>query len=309
MRTLHTTVMIACFGAAFGSALTTVAHERGDRTMTTSASSAAGAGTRLAAEQPIGHIEPVFEFYDAMPTGVSVAANGRIFINFPRWGDDVPFTVGEIRDGKAVPYPNAAMNTFDPTRPDETLSSVQSVVVDPADRLWLLDTGAPKFSNPIARAAKLVAVDLATNRVVKTIVFSPSTALPTAYIDDVRFDLRKGKAGVAYLTDSSNRGPGGIIVVDLDSGESWRKLTGHPSTSADPAFVPIVEGERFALREKGRPPVALHFASNGIAISADGATLYNSPLSSRHLYSVPTALLLDRSASDVVVGHAVVDLG
>jgi sugar lactone lactonase YvrE len=283
-------------------------HDQGDPTMTTSASTSLS-GTRLATDLPIGQIEPVFAFYDAMPTGVTVAASGRTFINFPRWGDDVPFTVGEIRDGKMVPYPDAAINTFDPARPGETLSSVQSVVVDATDRLWILDTAAPKFAEPHAGGAKLVSVDLATNRVVKIVVLSASSVLPTTYINDVRFDLRKAEAGVAYITDSSSRGPGGIIVVDLASGESWRKLTGHPSTSPDPAFIPIVEGEGLAIRQKGKRPAPVAFASDGIAISADGATLYYCPLSSRHLYSVPTAVLLDRSASDDAVGHAVVDLG
>lgn len=277
--------------------------------MASKASSASGSGTHLASDRPIGKIESVFEFHDAMPTGVSVAADGRIFINFPRWGDDVPFTVGEIRKGKVVAYPDAAINTFDPKRPGETLGSVQSVVVDPANRLWILDTAAPSFSTPIAGGAKLVAVDLATNKVVKTIVLSSSTVLPTTYINDVRFDLRQGKAGIAYITDSSISGPGGIIIVDLDSGESWRKLTGHKSTSPDPAFIPVVEGERLAAREKGKPPAPFNVASDGIAISADGATLYYCPLSSRHLYSVPTALLLDRSAADAAVAEAVVDLG
>ena len=41
---------------------------------------------QLASDQTIGRIEPVFEFYDAMPTGVTVSAGGRIFINFPRCG-------------------------------------------------------------------------------------------------------------------------------------------------------------------------------------------------------------------------------
>ena len=263
----------------------------------------------LASDRSIGQIEPVFEFYDAMPTGVTVAADGRIFINFPRWGDEVPFTVGEIRNGKVVPYPDATINKFDPARPGKTLGSVQSVVVDPANRLWILDTAAPGFSTPVAGGAKLVAVDLATNKVVKTIVLSASTVLPTTYINDVRFDLRKGKAGVAYITDSSINGPGGIIIVDLDSGDSWRKLTGDKSTSPDPAFVPVVEGERLAAREKGKAPAPFHVASDGIAISADGATLYYCPLSSRHLYSVPTALLLDRSASATAVAQAVLDLG
>jgi sugar lactone lactonase YvrE len=50
-------------------------------------------------------------------------------------------------------------------------------------------------------------------------------------------------------------------------------------------------------------------ASDGIALSADGATLYFCPLSSRHLYAVPTALLRDRHADEAKVAAAVVDLG
>lgn len=265
--------------------------------------------TKFATDKTIGEIEPVFQFHDAMPTGVTVANDGRIFINFPRWGDDVPFTVGLIKDGQVIAYPNKEINKFDPARPAETLGSVQSVVVDARNRLWILDTAAPKFSTPIEEAAKLVAVDLSTDKVVKTIVFPRSTVLSTTYINDVRFDLRGGKEGVAYITDSSVSGPGGIIVVDLASGESWRKLTGHPSTSPDPTFIPIVEGERLANRERGKTPAPFNVASDGIALSPEGKTLYFCPLSSRHLYSIPTSLLLDRSAKDEAVSQAVVDLG
>ncbi|SHH41333.1 L-dopachrome tautomerase-related protein [Bradyrhizobium erythrophlei] len=271
--------------------------------------SSAPAVKQLASDRAIGKLEQVFEFHDAMPTGVTVTTDERIFINFPRWGDEVAFTVGEIRDGKVIAYPNAAINIFDPNRPGETLGSVQSVVIDALNRLWILDTAAPKFSTPFAGGAKLIAVDIATDKVVKTIVLSPQTILPTTYINDVRFDLRQGKAGVAYITDSSVSGPGGIIVVDLDSGESWRKLTGHASTSPDPAFIPVVEGERLAVRERGKALAPFNVASDGIAISADGDTLYYCPLSSRHLFSVSTALLRDRSSNDDAVAQSVVDLG
>jgi len=300
MIAIHRTALVACLIVALGSTTAASTQNNGESKMSQKP---------LASDRSIGRLEPVFEFYDAMPTGVSVAADGRIFINFPRWGDNVPYTVGEIRDGRVLPYPDAAINKFDPARPGETLSSVQSIVVDPANRLWILDTAAPGFAPPVAGGAKLVAVDLATNKVVKTIVLSSSTVLPTTYVNDVRFDLSKGRGGIAYITDSSVSGPGGIIVVDLDSGESWRKLTGHPSTSPDPAFVPVVEGERLAAREQGKPPAPFNVASDGIAVSADGATLYYCPLSSRHLYSVPTALLRDRSASEAAVAQAVVDLG
>jgi sugar lactone lactonase YvrE len=263
----------------------------------------------LPAEQPIGRIEPVAYFYDAMPTGVTVSRDGRIFINYPRWGDDVPFTVAELRDGKAVAYPNAAINAYVAAHPGTTLISVQSVVVDALDRLWILDTAAPGFEEPKAGGAKLVAVDLATNEVVKTIVLPASVVLKTTYLNDVRFDLRKGKAGIAYITDSAHDGPGGIIVVDLASGESWRKLSGHPSTAADPSFIPVVEGESLAIRSQGKAPLPVKTGSDGIAISSDGATLFYCPLSSRHLYSIPTALLLNRSVDDETVARAVVDLG
>jgi sugar lactone lactonase YvrE len=265
--------------------------------------------TQLASDRTIGRIEPVFEFHGAMPTGVTVSSSGRIFISFPRWGDNVPFTVGEIRGNRVVAYPDQAQNDLDPSRPRETLGSVQSVVVDPSDRLWILDTGAPNFAPSIPGYAKMLAIDLATNEVVKTIIFSSTTVTPTTYVNDVRFDLRQGKAGFAYLTDSTATGPGGIIVVDLDSGENWRKLTGHPSTSPDPSLIPIVEGQRLAIREKDRTPIAFNPSSDGIAISADGLKLYYCPLSSRHLFSVSTGLLRDRSADDAAVAKSIVDLG
>jgi sugar lactone lactonase YvrE len=301
--------LVALLALAIGPISAANAQAHGDTITQSTHTTATGQGAHLASDRSIGHLEPVFEFRGEMPTGVTVSADGRIFVNFPRWGDEVSYTVGELRHGKIVPYPDAAINKFDPAHPGETLGSVQSVVVDPANRLWILDTAALSFSAPVPGGAKLVAVDLSTNKVVKTIVLAPTTALKTTYINDVRFDLRQGKAGIAYITDSSVSGPGAIIVVDLDSGESWRKLSGHPSTSPDPNFVPVVEGKTLAIRETGKPPVPFTVASDGIALSADGVTLYYCPLSSRHLYSIPTALLRGLSTSENDVAKAVVDLG
>jgi sugar lactone lactonase YvrE len=86
-------------------------------------------------DEPQGELEPVAYFDVAMPTEVTVSQQGRIFVNFPKWGDDVQFTVAEIRDGKAVAYPDEAFNRTSSEDPTAALVSVQSVVVDPADRL------------------------------------------------------------------------------------------------------------------------------------------------------------------------------
>lgn len=255
-------------------------------------------------------IERVYAFNGAMPTGVTVTETGRIFVNFPRWGDDVPYTVAEISNGQLVPYPDLKTNVADPQNPAKGFISVQSVVADGKGRVWVLDTAAPKFSAPQAGGAKLVAIDLASDKITRTIVFPDDVILPTTYVNDVRFDFRTGKEGTAYITDSSVSGPGGIIVVDLASGQASRKLTGAQSTSADPSFIPKVEGKpALVTRDAQGQTGLLTVASDGIALSSDGKTLYFCPLSSRHLYAVPTALLRDPGVSDAELEKAVVDLG
>lgn len=273
------------------------------------AAEAADFSANAPADTAISQLQQVFEFHDAMPTGVTVSETGRIFVNFPRWGDDVPFTVAEVRDGNVQAWPNAQINKEDPQDPAKGLISVQSVVADGQGRVWLLDTAAPGFAAPKAGGAKLVAVDLASNKVVKTLVFPANVILPSTYVNDMRFDFRTGKEGTVYVTDSSVSGPGAIIVMDIATGKATRRLSGAKSTSVDPSFIPVVEGQAVMTKGADGKKKALGVASDGIALSPDGQTLYFSPLSSRHLYSVPTRLLRDASVSEKALAAAVQDLG
>jgi len=296
-------------GAAGLASLTTV---RGPSLARAQATPPATSSDNLPADESLGSLELVAEFSGPMPTGVTVSHQGRVFVNFPKWGDDVAFTVGELKNGQAVAYPNQAINQTDPNNLAGTLDSVQSVVVDPSDRLWIVDTGRPLFNPPQPGGQKLVAVDLATDQVVQTIVLPPDVALPTTYLNDVRFDLRRGEAGVAFITDSSDTGPNGIIVVDLASGESWRRLHDHPSTKPEDlaTFLPVVEGRPFLdPQPDGSLKPGSAMGSDGIAISADSSRLYYCPLGSRQLYSVATDLLLDRTADDEAVAASVLDEG
>ena len=60
-----------------------------------------------------GHatIERVATF-DHQVTGVAVSEDNRIFVNFPRWSEDAPMSVGEWKDGRLVAYPNEEWNTY-----------------------------------------------------------------------------------------------------------------------------------------------------------------------------------------------------
>ncbi|MFD9283498.1 L-dopachrome tautomerase-related protein [Streptomyces mirabilis] len=278
---------------------------------TASLAAAQLAGPAYASASPsgstAGHYEVVARFWGAMPTGVTVSRRGRVFVNFPRWGDDVPFTVAELRGGKPVAYPDAEVNRQDASDLAGHFQSVQSVVVDPADRLWILDTGSPGFAGSSYGGPKLVAVDLRTDRIVRKILFPPEVVPANSYPNDVRFDLRRGAEGMAFITDSG--GSNGVIVVDLATGRSWRRLAGHPSALPDAQFLPVIEGEPFMVRPAGGEPTYYETGSDGIALSDDGARLYYCPLSSRRLHSVSTDALADPDATDAEVAATVEDLG
>jgi len=263
---------------------------------------------QLATDHPIGQLEVVATFNGPMPTGVTVANNGRIFVNFPKWGDAVDYTVAEVKNGATIPYPNAEINHYAAgDNPAEKLISVQSVVVDPTgNRLWILDTGSIAFGPVAPNGGKLIAVDLNTNQIVKKIIFPADVALTKTYLNDVRFDLHRGKEGVAFITDS---GANAIIVVDLASHKAWRRLTDHPSTVPDLAIAPVVEGKLLEMRLPNQPPSKLQVGADGIAISPDGKTLYYCPLISRHLYSVSIDALADPNKNDAEVAATVKDLG
>ena len=308
-----------------------------------------------------GNLETVATFPGPMPEGVTVSHTGRIFVNFARWGDPIPFTVAEVVNGKAVAYPNEEINdwpgrslpnpnAFTDRMADQThFVSVQSVVVDPEDRLWVLDTGAPKLKNIVPDGPKLVAIDLRTNKVVKTILLPPESAGTNSYMNDVRFDLRGGEAGMqdcttmigsapapspnappkdamypdaersctkgggplstihgtAYITDSSSEGPNAIVVVDLETGKSWRRLNQHSSVLSEDQFLMFAQGQPVYMTTPGYPPKAVNFAADGIAISNDGETLYYCPINGTRLYAVSTAMLKDRSMSDAQVAATV----
>ena len=261
----------------------------------------------------IGQLEEVHRFYGQMPVGVAISSTGRTFVSYPRWSDVVNFTLGEIVNGQEVPYPNRALNRYGPGKgidPATHFVSMQGLVVDAKDRLWVLDSGTINLGKVIGPgAAKLVGIDLKTNKVFKTITFPADVVLPNTYLNDLRVDLSRGAGGAAYITDSGEKSPNGIIVVDLAMGESWRRLSGDKSVKAEDKFVAIVEGKAYLNRPKGGPATYNKTGSDGVAISPDGKRLYYTPNAGHYLYSVSTDALWDRSVTEDAVAATVRNLG
>jgi sugar lactone lactonase YvrE len=148
---------------------------------------------------------------------------------------------------------------------------------------------------------KLVAICLDNNTVYQTYTFPSTVHYPDSYLNDLRFDLRPNatgtKGGVAYLVDSSNEGRPGFIMVDLETGESWRRLTQDKSVLRGQQDVPSYQGHPFYLRELGMPVSWQQEGLDGINLTPDGERMYYSPLSTNYLYSIPTSNLRERDSN------------
>ena len=123
----------------------------------------------------------------------------------------------------------------------------------------------------------------------KTVLFDDHVAPPGSYLNDVRFSP---DGRFAYMTDSGVKGS--LVVANLQDGTSWRVLDGDKSTQPDPEVVVHVDGHELR-RPDGRQP---QFAADGIALSADGKTLYWQALTGKTLYSIDTSVLQSKDAQD-----------
>jgi len=264
------------------------------------------AGDRSRAPSPtLAEVQVVAQSPDRLWTGVGVSGEGRIFVNYPRWGGPYTNAVEEILpDGSRVPYPNEAWNNWRPgeSDPAQGFVCVQSVHVDDENRLWVLDPAAPGFQGPLPGGAKLVQIDLDTNQVQRVYTFDQTIAPPGAYLNDVRVET---ETETAYITDS---GRGAIVVLDLPSGRARRLLSQHPSTKAEPDVTPVIDDR--PLTQGGDPradPPRIH--SDGLALDREFGWLYYQALTSRTLHRVPTEALRDPNLTPRDLAQRVERLG
>ncbi len=267
---------------------------------------AAAAVTRANAQSasaPTGTLTQVATF-EQQVTGVAVSPKGRIFVNFPRWEQDVAVSVAEVMpDGSLRPYPNADWNAWRNAKPlsnGDHFVCVQSVTVDPQGFLWIVDAAAPGNEFNLDGGPKLVRVDLGTDKVVQVIRFGWDTVPQGSYLNDVRVSP---DGRWAYLTDSGVRGA--LLVVDLRTGKPRRVLDGHPSTQVEPGVIVHTDGQELR-RPDGRE---VKFSADGIALDPSGRFLYWQALTGRTLHRLPTSALTNLALPPARLAAAIETVG
>ncbi|WP_181308289.1 SMP-30/gluconolactonase/LRE family protein [Rufibacter sp. XAAS-G3-1] len=235
-------------------------------------------------------------FKGAQITGVTISQTGRLFANFPRWHNDIPFSVVEVQaNGQYRAYPDEAWNAWHGQPEPNTFTCVQSVVAN-GDSLFVLDPASPMMKGVVGNAM-LYEFDLESNTLKNNWAFDKAIAPEKSYLNDLRIDREAGKI---YITES---GIGAIIVLDLETGVPRRLLDDHPSTKSEDVWL-TVEGERWV--KDGEKP-SMH--ADGIALSNDRTYLYYHALTGYTLYRVPAAALNDTSLDAAALASQVENLG
>lgn len=226
-------------------------------------------------------IIPVASFKGVQVTGITLSENGRLFVNFPRWREGVPYSVLEITEnGEQRQYPDRQTNQWeigDNPDPDKFIC-VQSVV-SYRNKLYVLDTKNPLMKETVG-VPTIYVYDLGTDRLEKAYPLERSTHRKS-YTNDLRVDDKKGKI---YITDS---GAPGLIVLDMETGENYRVFDNHPFTTAETDHLRIGD-----ILYRG----TVH--SDGIALDRENDILYFHALSGYTLYGVPTDQLINENIDE-----------
>jgi hypothetical protein len=243
-----------------------------------------------------------------MPRGILVTDDNRIFVCLPRHEADVPYTLTELKNGQLEPYPDLSINQFEQMSNPQGFASVMSTKMSNKGVLWVLDSGRIS-RNLVPHAAKLVAINVATNKVEKVIPLGDDVILANTLLKDFCLDESKGKGGVAVIADSSPQGDNAFVVVDLETGKAFRRLHKHASVMAEPDFVIFADGQMVRFRTSDTNKVDMSAGVSGLGLSADKKTLFYSPMASHSFYSVDFDKLCNAVIKDKEVAASIKSLG
>ena len=248
---------------------------------------------------PSGNVSVVARFYDMQPSGIATLPDGRIVLAFPRSAADHRGPrLGLLQNGKATPFPDEATQA--------RFISPLGMTVDATGRLWIVDEGTVAGQKTPPTPA-LIGLDGHTGQIVATIPLGNGATRADSHVNDVRVDMTHGAQGTAYVSDTSLMDHPAIIVVDIATGHARRVLENAPSTRAEPGFAMELDGQM--LRYDMAHPVMGQGGIDGVTLSTDSSRLYWQHLSSRRLYSAPTALLADPAVKPAQLERAVRDEG
>lgn len=235
-----------------------------------------------------------------MANQVALTRHSTLFLGLPRYAADKPTpSLARLEsDGTLAAFPGNSWNEWAPGKDGrEAFVYLNSVHIFEDDTIWCVDQGSvsagvfpAEYAVPQTGAQKLVQLDSKSGAILRIIRFDDTILPPGAQMNDLRFHGNK-----MYISDS---GLGGIIIHDLQSGKTVRRLSGKKALLASAAKVPAI-----LAHVKGgnvfHPP-----NSDMIEITSDGKWLYWAAPTGP-LYRLETRLLNDADVSEEQLQQAI----
>lgn len=238
-------------------------------------------------------IEVVAEINPPYPdmSGIAVSSDNRIFLSFPRHADNhAEFALAELVNGKPISFPDKDI-VYPSTKPySEWLVSPHGIYMDKNDVLWVLDDGKRAGQEEIPEgAAKVVAIDVKSKKVLHNLVISKPVLSNDSHYNDLRVDLTHGVEGTVYITNSGFGKRYSLVAIDVATGKIREVLLNHPTVSPESGFMAFLEGvpHVYNFNKQTFP----NGGADGISISPDNKTLYWTNISGRKFHSIPTDVL------------------
>jgi len=192
----------------------------------------------------------------------------------------------EIKNGKAVPYPNLNQQSL--------FNTVLGLYTDYQNRLWTIDHGNHGFDE-----VKVIAFDLTTDKVSHEFVFPSNVAKKLSFFNDLSISP-DGKFLVVANVSFFGKKPS-LAVYNLSTGKSKNLLESHTSVQHE-GYVPVTPQKK--MRFLGGM-IDLLTGIDGIDFSRDGQYVYYAPMGHSELFRIPTHVITDFTKTDTEVRAAV----
>jgi sugar lactone lactonase YvrE len=242
---------------------------------------------------PASALEVVAQL-DFPPGNVAVSDTGRVFLSLHPQGG-APLRVVELVGGMPAAYPDASFQR--PRADGPFFDSVLALRIDRQGRLWTLDFARYGRGQP-----RLLAFDLATNRLVHRYDFPRDVAGFLSMLNDFQVDPR---GETIYIAETSPiRQQPALVVYDVLRGTSRRVLEGDRSVEAGPWVTHTPERTIAVL---GLVPVRIGVDS--ITLDDRGEWLYYGPFTGDRLYRVRTRDLTDTRIAPAALAARVEEFG
>ena len=218
-------------------------------------------------EEVLSYSEPV--------GNVAINKDGRLFFTVHPEARPQGNKLLEYVRGAAVPYPGLGDQ-------EDLFDTVLGISIDRFNRLWTIDHG-----NHGTRPARIVAIDLDTDTVIREQKLSPDIAPFGSFLQDLQVSA---DGNTLVIADASfwRKSPA-IIVYDIETGSARRVLEAHESVSA----------EEYMIHSMGRDMeflggvVTLRGGIDGIALGPEW--LYYGAISGSGLFRVRLRDLRDET--------------